>query len=133
MIGLALLAFLMTLVVSGYGVKFWRRMSPAFSGWEALPRVAYRAELDRLAEARLRRDDGESREAFAERIVEASPTFGALTQVNVASAFGRGEHAPPIGEMRRLARAVRREVAHAVPWHHRLLGWINPFSWLGAR
>ena len=123
---------LLAALVFGYGAKLWRRAAPVFAGKGALARVAYRAELDRLAEAAYFREEGESREAFAARIADVVPSFAPLTRANVARAFGRGVSLDR-SDARNLARGVRRELARKVSWHVRLVGMLHPFSWLGSR
>jgi transglutaminase-like putative cysteine protease len=116
------------LLALGYGVKLWRRTAPTWSSARSAPRVVYRAALDRLREAALGRSFGESREAFARRVHEVSPSFGALTDHHVAARFG-GRAARP-DELRALSQKVERELAAHVPLGRRLLGALHPFSWL---
>lgn len=123
---------LLAALVFGYGAKLWRRAVPVFAGKGALARVVYRAELDRLAEAAYRRQEGESREAFAMRIADVAPSFAALTRAHVARTFGRGVKLDR-SEARNLTRAMQREVTRAVSWRVRLVGILHPFSWLGSR
>ncbi len=125
----ALVAF-----VALYMAKLWRRLAPLVAGERALPRLAYRAELDRLAEVGMTRERGESREAFAERVREALPSFPALTALHVGARFGslraqtRGRP-----ELTSLARHVRGERARAFRWWRRALGAVVPWSFLKAR
>ena len=124
-----LLLVLLTLAVLTLG-KLWRRAWPRVAPARALPRVVYRAELDRLAELSLRRRFGESREEFAARVGAVSPSFDALTEVHVGSAFGSRR---ALRDARALARDVRRELRRAFPWWRRALGAMNPWSWLLTR
>jgi len=117
------------LLLLGYGVKLWRRAAPSWSSGKSAPRVVYRAALDRLHDAALGRDFGESREAFARRIEAVSPSFRALTAHHVAARFGH-EPSAPREELHELATRVRRELSAHVPRGRRLLGSLNPFSWL---
>jgi transglutaminase-like putative cysteine protease len=111
-------------------VKLWRRGWPLAAPAASLPRVVYRAELDRLAELALRRRFGESREAFAARVAEVAPSFRGLTLAHVGAAFGSRRAA---ADLRPLASEVRREVRRAYPWWRRTLGALIPWSWLLAR
>ncbi|MEY4575401.1 MAG: hypothetical protein RL701_104 [Pseudomonadota bacterium] len=114
-----------------YLVKLWRRAAPQFAG-ASLPRVVYRAELDRLAEVSLSRRFGETRERFAERIAQVSPTFSLLTQQHLAAKFSRG--ATPDRELlRSLSRKVAQERRGGVAWWRRWLGALLPWSWLWSR
>lgn len=115
-----------------YLTKLWRRWSPLVAGAERLPRLAYRAELDRLSDLSMRRGFGESRERFAERIAGRAPSFAALTQRHVADRYG-GERGMSRAEYRRLAGALRRERAAAAPLWRRLFGWLSPWSFLQSR
>lgn len=127
-LGVALLAALCML----YLVKAWRRLAPWLAGSRALPRVVYRAELDRMAEVRLRRERGESRERFAQRLRPVLPAFLELTSLHVAAAYGSRRGAER-ARIRDAARSTRRELRRAVPWWRRIVGVLIPWSWLSAR
>lgn len=114
-----------------YAVKLWRRMAPAFAGPRSLPRVVYRAELDRIGELSIRRRSGESRESFAWRIRDRLPSFHRLTAAHVAAAFG--SHPPDAGQLRDDAAAVRRDVRVGFSRWRRFLGVITPWSWLRSK
>jgi len=110
-------------------VKVWRRISPLVLSSSELPRLAYRAELDRLSELKLRRRYGESREAFASRVADVAPSFVTLTREHVRHAFGSASEA----DFRPLSTAMHGEMRRAFPWWRILLGVLNPFSWLLSR
>lgn len=114
-----------------YLVKAWRRLAPAFAPGAALPRVLYRAELDRLGELAVLRTPGESREAFASRIRERLPAFENLTQLHVAAAFG--DHQPDLAGLRDQAAGVREDIRGGFPVWKRFLGLITPWSWLRSK
>jgi transglutaminase-like putative cysteine protease len=114
-----------------YLVKLWRRLSPSFAPSGSLPRVAYRAELDALADLGLFRARGESREAFAERVRSIAPSFGELTTVHVGARFGSRRAAQH--DLRSLRQLLRRERQRTFAWWRRALGALNPWSWLKAR
>jgi transglutaminase-like putative cysteine protease len=127
-----LLVVLPLMLVLGYAVKLWRRLSPVFAPALAAPRLAYRADLDRLSEARLSRRFGESREAFAARLAAQVPSFVPLTRAHIGARFA----AHPVLDrpgLRQLSRAVQSELSRAVPWSRRMLGALNPFSWFSSR
>jgi len=132
MLGRVLALLLPLLLLLGYGVKLWRKVAPWFASERALPRVVYRAQLDRLSGLALRRRYGESREAFATRIAKSSPSFAQLTALHVAARFGRDQAATKEA-LRALARSVRTELRAGFPRHLRLLGSLHPFSWLASR
>jgi transglutaminase-like putative cysteine protease len=82
-----------------YAIKLWRRLAPSFAPVPALPRVAYRAGLDVLADAGHARAIGETRERFARRLAGEAPAFAELTTLHLAASLG-----PP-----NLPRRTRRE------------------------
>lgn len=123
---------LVLLLIALYVAKAWRRVAPLFVGTSQLPRVLYRAQLDRLADARLHRQRGESREAFARRVQQVVPSFAQLTARHVAVAFGSQWVADP-QELRSLTQQSQRELRdNTVAWR-RLLGVLTPWTWLRAR
>jgi len=132
LLGRALLVLLPSLLLLGYGVKLWRRVAPAWAPPTSVTRVAYRADLDRLSELSLRRQLGESHEAFAVRVAAQSPSFASLTREHVAAFFGRAQRAER-SRLRSLSRAVRTELATTITFRRRLLGALHPFSWLSSR
>jgi hypothetical protein len=129
--GAWLLALVASILISLYFVKAWRRLAPSFASPASLPRVAYRAELDRIGEVAVRRKPGESRESFANRIRDRLPSFERLTNAHIAAAFGG--HEPDSGELREAASSVRRDVRSRFPLWKRFLGLITPWSWLRSK
>jgi len=125
--------FVPALLLLAYLIKLWRRVTPAFARSSA-PRVVYRAALDRLSDVALRRQRGETREAFAERLAReaALPSFTRLTGEHVRAHFGPGALATP-RELRAISSAVNRELGSSVPFLRRFRGALNPFSWLRSR
>jgi hypothetical protein len=126
-----LLAVLGGLLLVLYAVKAWRRLAPSWAGAADLPRVVYRAELDRIGEISIRRELGESRESFANRIRERLPSFAPLTTAHVASAYGG--HAADLHEIRDDAANIRRDIRDTFPLWQRFLGLITPWSWLRSK
>lgn len=125
---------LLAILVGLYGVKLWRFAAPHFADPRRLPRALYRAQLDRLAEAGRTRRTGESREAFARRLFEETPSFGALTDVHVGAAFGSSAASQlDSKELWSRARSAGAELRKAVPTWRRWLGMLAPWSWLQAR
>ncbi len=114
-----------------YVIKLWRRIAPSFSSADGLPRVVYRAELDRLSDVALRRRMGESREAFARRLQTAVPGFSALTEAHIGAAFGRARPDPEL--LKRDAQLVRRDLRIRFPRWKRLVGLLTPWSWVRSR
>lgn len=116
----------------GYGVKFYRALVPYFGRPLQRYRVAYRATLDRLAEVGLKRHFGESRESFAQRAGRRAPSFVELTQQHLRWALGSMERGQA-GRISNLMVSVESEIRRSTPAWRRVLGFLNPFSWLMAR
>ncbi len=113
-------------------VKAWRVFVPHVAGPTARLRVAYRAALDRMGELGFSRRFGESRERFARRTGSIAPSFEPLTGLHLRAALG-GRGAVEGGVLHGLRGSMRSEIAGRVPGWRRLLGALNPFSWLWTR
>lgn len=136
--GLLLMALVSALVVL-YLIKVWRRLIPWVEDTHHLPRVGYRAGLDRLSEVGLIREFGETREDFARRLESIVPAFGKMTAWNLAARFGapasdlscRGEFSPE--RWHEALRQMRGQLrGHTKLWR-RLLGLLNPISFFYSR
>jgi transglutaminase-like putative cysteine protease len=114
-----------------YSVKLWRLFAPRFAG-PALPRLLYRAELDRFSEVALSRQFGETRERFAQRAARISPSFKQLTEQHLAAKWSR-ERKVDAELLRQLSHKVSQERRSAVVWWRRWLGALSPWSWLWSR
>lgn len=75
---------------------------------------------------------GETRESFARRAAGRAPAFARLSRHHVAWAYGSQRLAAP-GELRKLTHRVRSELDGTVPRWRRILGILDPFSWLRTR
>jgi hypothetical protein len=128
-----LLIVLGLLLFLGYAIKIYRRLLPALVEESILPRVGYRATLDRLADIGLVRGFGESREGFARRARALAPSFEPLTHAHLSWALRAEERTDPAVELRRWIDATRLELQRAVPTWRRLLGWLDPFSWIRVK
>jgi protein-glutamine gamma-glutamyltransferase len=129
----ALLPVLGALLVAAYAVKLWRRLVPRWAGERELPRVAYRAALDRLAETRRQRQYGQTREAFARSLAASVPTLGPLTELHLQAKLGREPRRVGRNSYSELGRRLGREVAATTPWPWRLLAQLNPIAWMLVR
>jgi protein-glutamine gamma-glutamyltransferase len=116
-----------------YGVKLWRRWAPFLCAQRRLPLTAYRAALDALSEAGLRRWHGESREAFARRVGTASPAFADLTACHLRWALGGGGPTREATSYLALLETIRRELAAGKSTSRRVLRALNPIPWWGIR
>lgn len=132
--GIALAVMLALALLGLYLTKLWRRIAPLFSSSRDAARVSYRAALDALGEAGLTREEGETREAFADRIAAISPAFRKLTDHAVAIKL-RAPNAPAElrpewnkKAVRAELRTTRREIRRGTKLWRRALGLLNPVS-----
>jgi transglutaminase-like putative cysteine protease len=128
-IGIVIAALLALL----YAAKAWRRLAPLVAPRRALPRVAYRAALDSLADVGLLRTPGESRERFARRAVGAAPAFLALTDAHLRHAFGPAPRPPNDRALARLALSLAGPLRRSHGTLRLLVGMLNPVSFLRVR
>jgi transglutaminase-like putative cysteine protease len=94
---------------------------------------AYLQILDRLAAIGFQRAIGESREAFAQRLLEKSPSFKALTNAHLKWAFAQEEEQIKASlESQDLRAKVYQELAKSFgfKWY---LGFLNPLAWFWAK
>ncbi|MBM4320081.1 MAG: transglutaminase domain-containing protein, partial [Deltaproteobacteria bacterium] len=129
----ALLAAMLALLLLLYAVKLWRRAAPALRGGPELTRIAYRAASDRLAELGWRRRVGEPRPSFARRVERLSPAYLPLSEACEAACLGWPRPAQPEMLVRDLLRRQAGELDAAFPRWRRLLGLLDPTSWLRTR
>lgn len=137
--GYGLIGLLGAALAALYLIKAWRRARVALSAARSLPRVGYRKALDLLAEAGLAREYGEPRERFAARVEKVAPTFAKLTAMHLSARLGDpaknvpGSEAMSRRQWRDGLRALRRELGTGTKRWRRVLGLLNPASWLDAR
>ncbi len=139
--GMVLLAFgLIVMVFAGhYLTKAWRRARPLLARPQAVPRVAYRACLDRLAEAGLVREEGETRESFARRLTPIVPAFAEITDMHVGAAFSRPTKSDADTlranalRWRRSLAALSEQLDERTSFWRRLLGAVDPTSLYRSR
>lgn len=121
-------------IAAGYAVKFYRLRVPGTGPAGSHHRQAYRAMLDQLGAMGYRRRRGESRESFAARMRELAPSFEAATRQHLAAALGR----PTPGtddtafNWQSSHAELRRQLEQKVPRWKRVLGTLNPYSWLAT-
>jgi hypothetical protein len=121
-----LLALLAAALAASWLAKQWRRAAPRFARERALPRVGYRAALDRLAELGVRRGLGETRERFAAR-AELAPA-SARSPTSTARRAGLARGAAPAARSWRRGRELHR----SAPVWRRALAFLDPSAG-GAR
>jgi transglutaminase-like putative cysteine protease len=130
-LGLGLLALIAAWALLGYAIKIWRRLAPALlGGRDARARLALRASLDRMAEAGMRREHGETWESFAGRAARLSPSLRQLVGWHLGASFGRAGADP--ARVREATRRIGREMAQATGWRRRL-AVLAPWSWARVR
>lgn len=112
-----------------YAIKIYRRVAPRFAGTAKQYRLAYRAVLDRLADVGLHRRFGETREEFAQRVGDVVPELRDLTDAHLHRSLG-GVDLGDRGRWTALREAVEQRIAAAFPRPRRVLGAVNPLTWL---
>jgi protein-glutamine gamma-glutamyltransferase len=120
------------LLVMLYAIKAWRRLAPCWATSPQMYRVSYRTVLDYLAEVGMVRHCGETREEFAQRLAGMAPSLPQMTAAHVRRAVGVRDDLDPLG-WRDMQRAVKADIVRQFSLTRRLLGLLNPVSWLAAR
>lgn len=115
--------FLLGILAFHYLIKLYRRFRYL---WSKNPRHTYIAAIDALSENGLRRERGESPEAFARRVQSA--TFVQITQSHIAYTLGR----EPKKSKGKSTSMVIQERAD-IPLWRRWVGVLNPFSFYLSR
>ncbi|MAA80405.1 MAG: hypothetical protein CL916_14210 [Deltaproteobacteria bacterium] len=115
--------FVLGIFVFHYCIKLYRRIRHL---WSNNPRHIYISAVDTLSENGVRRDRGESPEAFARRV--QSVTFLRITHSHIAHALGT----EPIKTKREPTGMVLKERAD-IPLWRRWVGLLNPFSFYLSR
>lgn len=114
-----------------FGAKILRRIRPWFAKAESQPKWAYLATLDRLSDLGVRRQVGETREAFARRAAVFAPSFVVLTDAHVGQAFG--VRLPGDAGAKAVASQVHGELRASHPLWRRAVGILLPWTWLQSR
>ena len=124
-------ALVIALILIGYVVKTYRLLIPNFSLANERYRVSYRAILDRLACIGIRRRFGESREKFASRASKTAPSIIELTDSHLSCALGNiSKWKNHETNWQEFERRIQQEITSNTNIWHRVVGLINPFSWL---
>lgn len=106
-----------------YAIKAYRRYRHI---WSKNPRHVYISAIDSLSENGIRRQKGESPEAFARRA--KSPTFLRITHAHVAYALHPSR---PKGSTE--STVLIRKERMDIPTWRRIIGLLNPFSFYLSR
>jgi protein-glutamine gamma-glutamyltransferase len=130
----ATLPYLLAVLLAAlYAAKIFRRLAPWYCRPASLPRLAYRASLDCLADAGYSRIYGQTREAFGASLMPPCPSFLRLTEIHLDRALGRGHAEVEPRECRQLYRSAAREISNLIPWWRRWLGAVHPFLWMKVK
>ena len=124
---------LLVLLAACYAVKGWRRLAPAWSDTGTAPRLAYRATLDRLADCGRVRRFGQTREDFAEQNKDLCPELLMLTWLHQRQALSGKGDARGREDVLFVAEDATRSMQARVPLKRRVLGWLNPISWMSVK
>ncbi|MBK6849456.1 MAG: transglutaminase family protein [Proteobacteria bacterium] len=131
-VGRAGFALLCAALLAAWAIKIARRAAPRLAAKEAYCRLAYVATLDRLTELGYGRRYAETRERHAARLCSKAPHLPALTAAHLAASWG-SRRAPDPAEVQTLVRQVAQELTQHTHPLRRLVGLINPLSWLWTR
>jgi transglutaminase-like putative cysteine protease len=132
-LGWTLLVLSALALLAGYVAKGWRRLAPFWGAASRRPVTAYRAGLDLLGEAGWRRAYGQTRESFARDAGSLCPAFVRLTALHLRRALGPPDTPPEPEACLDHYRALRAQLNRAPRRGRRLLGALDPFSWLRTR
>lgn len=137
------LSFLPWVIVAGlillYGFKIERRLAPRLEkGEHEKIDALYRAALDRLSEVGVIRGFGQGRLTFSRQWSDKVPSFQLLTRSHLVGTFGKegGSSTLESASLPELYEAYRRlgtEIAQMIPLWRRVVGWLNPVSWLWTK
>ena len=119
------------LIIGSYITKAYRIMIPSLIKGNKPHRLSYRAILDRLSAIGVHRRFGESRERFASRASDVAPSIIELTESHLSCALGdslavKSRHC----DWQKLNKMIQQEIISNTKPRRRLIGFVNPFSWL---
>ncbi len=134
----ALVLIAAALLLLAYGIKIYRQRAPYLAQPAQRYKLSYRATLDTLSALGVRRHYGESREAFARRISDMTPSFSTMTYSHLMAAMGNEKTTAQIitvdiasePDWLALDKTIRKEVQQHIPWWRRLIAFINPIAWM---
>ena len=119
------------LIIGAYITKAYRIMIPSLIKGNKPHRLSYRAILDRLSAIGVHRRFGESRERFASRASDVAPSIIELTESHLSCALGdsRADKSRNC-DWQKLNKMIQQEIISNTKPRRRLIGFVNPFSWL---
>ncbi len=134
-----LAALAVALLLLLFCIKILRRLGHRWVPAQQQLRWAYRACLDSLSELNCRRAEGESHQAFAQRLQGELPSLTPLTQWQLRQRFADPITPQPTSSdqqktaLRQCLQALRQERRRRFAWWRRFVGLLIPWSWLGTR
>ncbi len=122
-------------ILAAWVTKAVRRAGPYLGPGSTRLRRTFRAALDCLSDVGVRRPYGDSRERFARDQGDRFEALGPLTELHMRSSLGDPDQPfePDAQVLRQHYRELGRQIRRHTPWWRRLLGMLNPFSWLLVR
>lgn len=122
------------ILVAGVG-KLIRRLGPYFGPESTRTLRTFRAALDCLADVGVVRPFGDTRERFARDQGNRFEALAPLTEFRMREALGDPQNPsrPEGRELLKHYRNLARQIRRSTPFWRRLLGLLNPFSWLFVR
>lgn len=126
-------------LLATYGLKIERRLAPSFEKEEeAKINALYRAALDRVGEAGFLRRFGQGRLAFAQQHAAQLPHLLSLTKAHLSQTMGKKDKATALerydlSDLQKSYRELGSDLARCTPTWRRILGLLNPLSWLWTR
>lgn len=126
------------LLFCAYGMKLERRLSHRFESGDDKIHALYRAAMDRAGEAGYQREYGQGRLSFCEQHGKEIPSLEPLARAHLALKFGKKGQTESTQtfdpeEMYQHYNAVGIELARTTPLWRRILGLLNPISWLSTK
>lgn len=112
-----------------YGLKLERRLSYRFEKGDQKINALYRAAIDKLADAGIKRERGQGRLSFAQNVESDVPSLVTLTRAHLAHAFGKEGTSFDLGSLDKHFATLHQEIVRTVPLWRRMLGALNPISW----
>ncbi len=122
------------ILAAGVG-KVVRRLGPYVGPESTRTLRTFRAALDCLADVGVLRPFGDTRERFARDQGNRFEALAPLTEFRMREALGdpRNPSPPEARELLEHYRNLARQIRRSTPFWRRLLGLLNPFSWLFVR
>lgn len=124
---------------AAYGLKLERRLAIYFEkDGQAKTNALYKAALDRVGEAGFRRKFGQGRLAFSQQHSDSLPSLLPLTQAHLSQTMGKKDpdgafERYELPDLQKSYHELGRELAQCTPLWRRVLGVLNPLSWLWTR